>query len=70
MKEYIFYALAGAFFWGLADIVTKKLLSLGVSSSSLVFFNSLIALVVALPLFLREFSSEQVRMLPLLLLPR
>ena len=61
MKNYILLALCGALFWGLADIVTKKLLSSGVSNSTIVFFNSLVALLVAFPLFVRAFSTEQVK---------
>ena len=57
----VLLALAGAFLWGLADIVTKKLLSSGVSNSTIVFFNSLVALLVAFPLFARAFPAEQVK---------
>ena len=57
MSLQVLLALAGAFLWGLADIVTKKLLSSGVSNSSLVLFNSIVALAVATPLFLREVSG-------------
>ena len=62
----IFLAFLGAVFWGMADIVTKKLLNNGVSNTTIVLFNSLIALVVVLPFFFRE--SGQVRDLPLLFL--
>ena len=66
MKEYVLYALVGAVLWGLADIVTKKLLSSGVSNTAIVFANSLIALVVVVPFFFREIS--QLKEIPLLIL--
>ncbi len=66
MKEYILYALCGAFFWGMADIVTKKLLSYGIPNYLIVLGNSLIALVAVSPLIWKFVPAEHVKSAPVL----
>ncbi len=60
------FALGGAILWGIADIVTKKLLDKGVSSPTIIFANSLVALLLVLPYLVK--GGDQIKEIPLLVL--